>query len=199
VFRTRFRATIVLVALAVFLVFPLTALAHGQTSVGDYDLEIGFHNEPVYQGQPNALDFFVTNSKTGERVNGLEGGLHAEIIFGSYKRELTVEPQGEVDGAYTAYVIPTEVGDYTWHIWGDIQGTPLDVSMTSSPDTFGSAISTTSMDFPGTEPLPADLQAQAASATRLATIGLIAGIAGVLLALVGLAFGLAGRRAARAR
>jgi hypothetical protein len=197
--RSALRTVSGLVALIGFLIFPLVVLAHGQTSVGDYDLEIGFHNEPVYQGQPNGLDFFVTNSKTGEQVNGLEGSLHAEIIFGSHKKELAVEPQGEVDGAYTAYVIPTEVGDYTWHIWGDIQGTPLDVSMTSSPDTFGSAISPSSMDFPGTEPLPADLQAEAASATRLATIGLIAGIAGALLGLVGLAFGLAGRRAAPAR
>jgi hypothetical protein len=194
--RISLRATIILVSLSVFLVFPLAALAHGQTSVGDYDLEIGFHNEPVYQGQPNGLDFFVTNSKSGEAVNGLEGNLHAEIIFGSHKRELPVEPQAEVDGAYTAYIIPTEVGDYTWHIWGDIEGTPLDVSMTSSPDTFGSAISTTALDFPGTEPLLADLQAQATSASRLGIIGLAAGIAGVLMGIAGLSFGLTRRRAA---
>jgi hypothetical protein len=193
--RSILRVLGILEMLSVFVAFPLVALAHGQTSVGDYDLEIGFHNEPVYQGQPNGLDFFVTNSKTGEQVNGLEGSLHAEIIFGSHTKELTVEPQGEVDGAYTAYVIPTEVGDYTWHIWGDIRGTPLDVSMTSSPDTFGSAISPASMDFPGIEPLAADLQAQTASAARMGTIGLIAGIAGVVLGLVGAGFGLAARRA----
>src|SRR6185369_3073084 len=62
------------------------ALAHGQTTVGDYELEIGFHVEPPYVGIPNSLDLFVTNSKTNEKVNGLEQTLNVEIIRGSHKK-----------------------------------------------------------------------------------------------------------------
>lgn len=83
-------------------------------------LVIGFHNEPAYQGEPNGLDMFVTNMSTGEPVNGLEGTLKVEIIYGASKRELTMETQFGQDGAHTAYALPTEAGDYTWHIWGDI-------------------------------------------------------------------------------
>ena len=173
------------------------ALAHGQTQVGDYALEIGFHNEPVYQGDANSLDLFVTNSKTNEKVNGLEKTLQAEIIFGSSKKPLTLAPQDGVDGGYTAAVIPTEVGDYTWHIWGTIESTPVDVTMTSSPTTFGSAEAKAAYAFPAAEPALADVKAQAASASSLALIGLIVGIGGVILGVAGLAVGLMRKPVAR--
>src|SRR3712207_2445722 len=126
------------IAFAVFFSTGGAAFAHGQTQVGDYELVIGFHNEPAYQGEPNGLDLFVTNTKTNEKVEGLEKTLKAEIIFGASKKELTISPQFGRPGDYTAHVLPAEVGDYTWHIFGKIEDTPVDVSMTSSPDTFGS-------------------------------------------------------------
>jgi hypothetical protein len=189
-------SSLILLAALVFGTYG-AALAHGQTQVGDYALEIGFHNEPVYQGDPNGLDLFVTNSKTNEKVNGLEKTLQAEIIFGSSKKQLTLVPQDGVDGGYTAAVIPTEVGDYTWHVWGTIESTPVDVTMTSSPTTFGSAEPKASYAFPAPEPALADLKAQAASASSLALIGLIVGIVGVILGVAGLAVGLLRKPAAR--
>jgi len=187
---------LVLLAALVFGTYG-AALAHGQTQVGDYALEIGFHNEPVYQGDANSLDLFVTNSKTNEKVNGLEKTLQVEIIFGSSKKPLTLAPQDGVDGGYTAAVIPTEVGDYTWHIWGKIESTPVDVTMTSSPTTFGSAEAKAAYAFPAAEPALADLKAQVASASSLALIGLIVGIVGVILGAAGLAVGLMRKPVAR--
>ena len=186
-----------LLTLALTLAFLGVALAHGHTEVGDYELEIGFHNEPAYQGEPNGLDLFVTNMKTGEMVNGLEDTLKAEIIFGSSKKELKLEPQEEQDGAYTAYVLPTETGDYTWHIFGTIVDTPVDVSMTSSPDTFGSVEPKSSYSFPVAEPASADLNAQAMSAARSAQTAMLLGAAGAILGLLGLIFGFMGLQAAR--
>jgi len=164
--------------------------AHGKTTVGDYDLEIGFHNEPVIVGQPNALDLFVTNSKTGDKVNGLESTLSAEIIFGASKKSLTIEPQEDVDGAYTAFVIPSAVGDYTWHIFGKINDTPVDVSMTSSPDTFNSAEAADSYLFP-----PA--AASGAQAASSANTALLVGAAGLVVGLVALVLGLLAMQSAR--
>jgi len=63
----------------------ISALAHGTTQVGDYELEIGFLNEPVYQDVPNGLDLIVTNTKTNEAVNGLVNNLQVEIIHGASK------------------------------------------------------------------------------------------------------------------
>src|SRR3954463_3493698 len=83
------------------------ASAHGHITVGDYTLVIGFHNEPAYQGEPNGLDLFVSNTKTKENINGLADSLKVEIIFGASKKELKVKPQFGRDGAYTAYVLPS--------------------------------------------------------------------------------------------
>jgi hypothetical protein len=189
---------IALVAVLVFFAFVVApAQAHGHTEVGDYELEIGFHVEPALQGEPNGLDLFVTNHDTGEPVNGLENSLRVEIIFGASTRELELRPQFGQDGAYTADVLPTEVGDYTWHIWGDVEGTPVDVSMTSSPDTFGSVEPKSVVSFPGDEPSAGELAAQADAAARSAQTALIVGGLGAVLGLIGLVAGWMGWRAAR--
>ncbi|RPI24849.1 MAG: hypothetical protein EHM70_20780 [Chloroflexota bacterium] len=167
-----------------------TAAAHGHTEVGNYELVIGFHNEPAYQGEPNGLDLFVTNIETGEPVNGLEETLQVEIIYGSSKKELSLEPQFEQDGAYTAHVIPSETGDYTWHIFGIIEGMPVDVSMTSSPETFGSVEAKSSTSFPGNEAATGELASQADSAARAARIALVVAAVAAVLGLAGLVFGI---------
>ncbi len=186
--KSRIAITAALV-LVLCLIASVSAYAHGQTEVGDYELEIGFHNEPAYLNQPNGLDLFVTNTKTGEMVNGLEDTLQAEIIFGSSKKSLTIEPQEE-DGAYTAFVVPTQTGDYTWHIFGTIEDTPVDVSMTSSPDTFGSVELLSDYEFPASAPAAASAGSQTA---------LIAGIAGTVLGLLGLIVGLVALQTAQRR
>jgi hypothetical protein len=154
--------------------------------VGDYELVIGFHNEPAYQGEPNGLDLFVTNIKTEEPVNGLEETLHVEIIYGASKQELTMEAQWGQDGAYTAYVLPTEAGDYTWHIWGDIDGTPVDVSMTSSPDTFSSVEPKSAVAFPAAEPTLTELRDQAQLALTIGIVGAILGVIGIIMGFLGM-------------
>jgi hypothetical protein len=190
------RAALALLVAIALVPFTLsTALAHGHTTVGDYTLVIGFHNEPAYQGEPNGLDLFVSNTNTKENINGLADSLKAEIIFGASKKELKIKPQFGRDGAYTAYVLPSEKGDYTWHIWGDIKGTPVDISMTSSPTTFGAVEAKSAVAFPAAEATPAELQAQAAAAAQSAQLALIVGIVGAVLGVVGTVFGVIGLRA----
>ena len=194
------RSRISIVALfvsAVLLAFYQNAAAHGRTEAGDYELVIGFHNEPAYQGEPNGLDLFVTNLESDERVNGLEDTLRVEIIYGSSKKELQIEPQFGQDGAYTAHLIPTETGDYTWHIFGTIEETPVDVSMTSSPDTFSSVEPKASVSFPSAEAATGELASQATSAASTARTALVVGGIGVVLGLLGLVFGALGLQAAR--
>jgi hypothetical protein len=177
-------------ALILTLLFTLTVSAHGVTQVGDYELVIGFHNEPAYQSEPNGLDLFVTNTTTSEPVNGLEETLRIEIIYGASRQELALRGQFGQDGAYTADVLPTAAGDYTWHIWGEIEGTPVDVSMTSSPDTFGSVEPKSESAFPAAEPTLQDL----ANQTQLA---LTIGILGAVLGVIGIVMGFLGMRARR--
>lgn len=179
------------------LAFVQPAAAHGHTDVGKYELVIGFHVEPAYQGEPNGLDLFVTNTETEEPVNDLADSLQVEIIYGSSRQELEVRAQWGQDGAYTADVLPTEAGDYTWHIWGDIEGTPVDVEMTSSPDTFSPVRSKANVSFPAAEPATSELQAAVDAAASRASTALIIGVLGLVVGVVGLAIGFMGMRAAR--
>jgi hypothetical protein len=151
-----------------------------------------------FQGEPNGLDLFVTNTKTKENINGLADSLKVEISFGASKKELKMKPQWGRDGAYTAYVLPTQSGDYTWHIWGDIKGTPVDVSMTSSPDTFSAVEAKSEVAFPAAEATPAELQAQAAAAAQSAQLALLASGLGTVFGIVGIVVGVIGLRARRA-
>jgi hypothetical protein len=100
--------------LFIALLIPFTVSAHGVTQVSDYELVIGFHNEPAYQGEPNSLDPFVTNIVTNESVKGLEETLRVEIINGASKQELPIRAHFGQDGAYTADVLPTEAGEFAF-------------------------------------------------------------------------------------
>jgi hypothetical protein len=170
-----------------------TALAHGHTTVGDYELVIGFHGEPAYQDEPNGLDLFVTNTKTGEKVNGLASTLGAEIIYGTSKKAVQLKPQFGEDGAYTAYVLPTEAGNYPWHIFGMIKTTPVDLKMTSSPQTFSAVQPKSNVAFPSALPSPSALQQQIDSVNRLAVIALTVGVLGLLAGAGGVYYGLRNR------
>jgi hypothetical protein len=186
--------------LALALLFPATAvLAHGHAQVGDYELVIGFMNEPAYQGEPNGLELRVTNTKTGQPVSGLEETLQVEVIYGASRKALLLEPAFGAEGTYTADLLPTAAGDYTWHLFGSIDGTAVDVSMTSSPDTFASVRSKAEVAFPGEVVDAAALQEEAASARQMARVGLIAGLTGAILGLAGLLAGLSANRSRQRR
>jgi hypothetical protein len=184
-----------LAVLAAALLAAPSASAHGYVEVEEYELVIGFSSEPAYQGEPNGLDLRVTNTATGEPVAGLADTLQAAISFGGTSRELELRPRFGQEGAYTANVLPTEAGDYTWRIWGEIEGTPVDVTMTSGPDTFSAVEAKDVVAFPAAEPTPAELSAQAAQAAQTAQLALAVGGLGALLGLAGLLFGLRSRRA----
>ena len=191
-------AAAMLAAVLGAIIFPAaSASAHGHTTVGDYELVIGFRVEPAFQGEPNGLDLRVTNKTTKEPVKDLGETLRAEIIYGASKREVAIRPQWGQDGAYTADVLPSEAGDYTWHIWGDLNGTPLDVTMTSGEKTFGAVKAKSETAFPTVDATPAELSRQAADAAQSARTALDVAIAGVLVGAAGLAVGFLGWRAGR--
>jgi hypothetical protein len=173
-------------ALSLALSLSGLAFAHGHTPpVGDYDIVIGFHNEPAIQGLPNSLDLFVTNTKTQQKINGLEDTLQAEISFGSSKKTLTLTPQEDLEGAYTAYVIPSAAGKYTWRIFGKINDQAVDVSMTSGPDTFGEVEPQSSYLFPGGGSAAADSGGSASTALLVGGLGVVLGLAGLVVGLTG--------------
>jgi hypothetical protein len=173
------------------------AAAHGRVDVGEYELVIGFSTEPAYQGEPNGLDLAVRTKADQTPVTDLADTLKVEIIRGDTTRALNLRAVFGKDGSYTANVLPTEAGDYTWHIFGDINGTPVDVSMTSGEGTFGIVQPKADVSFPSADPTTADLVTQIQAVEARASQAWYVGIAGVVVGLIGLATGVIGLRGRR--
>ena len=151
-----------LFALGFLVALPLIASAHEARDVdnGKYHFVVGFLNEPAISGVVNSLDFRVSTNTgtpvagaddeaaTGTPIEGLESTLQVEIIYGDQKKTLTLEPRWKAPGAYNAWVIPTAAGDYTFHIFGTINGDQVDENFTSSPEGFSSVVDAKTLQFP---------------------------------------------------
>ena len=192
------------------------ASAHEERAVGKYLFEVGFVGEPALVNQLNGVflnvQFFEEGVpeagegdevEGGEPVAGLDESLTVELIVGgaAAKKEISFEPiEGEA-GSYVAAFLPTVTGDYTFHIFGEIEGTEIDESFESGPGRFDSVGSLDEVAFPAA---PADNAALSATvqalesrvdavdsggsdgtARTLGTVGLVAGL--VALALGGYA------------
>jgi hypothetical protein len=195
-----FRASgrrLVAVAAAALLVILATgvATAHEVRDVAGYQVVVGFIDEPVFVGQKSGLEFFV--SQNDQPVDGLEETLEAEVIKDGQTRDLPVEARFGEAGAYESVFFPTAAGAYTFHIFGTIDGTPIDEEFTSSPDGFNEVEELSGGQFPVQFPAQAELVADAeagADAASQVTIALALGAAGLLVGLVAIGLALAARR-----
>ena len=115
-----------------------SAFAHTVDSVGEYRLEIGWMNEPVVSGETNGIEFSVSHLEPGlelkeqkfnEGITGLEKSLKVELIFKEEKLILSLSPNHNIPGKYYAFVNPTVSGFYQVNILGNIEGTPISLSM----------------------------------------------------------------------
>ena len=124
-----------------FFIIPgmvLTADAHTIDSVGEYRVEIGWMNEPVVSGETNAIELYVSPLKSGleleEQVfeNGiadLKKTIKLQLIYKEDSITLPFSPDHNIPGKYYAFVNPTVSGFYQANVLGDIEGTPISLSM----------------------------------------------------------------------
>jgi hypothetical protein len=195
VFKRVGRAT-VLGAVLTTMVGISAASAHESREVGEYTFVVGFLDEPIYSGQKSGLDMRVSLGE--EPVEGLEETLQAEVIFDDQTRELEISPSFGEPGAYRSVFFPTAAGPYTFHIFGDVEGTAVDESFTSGPETFSEVQDVAGGQFPVQFPSTGDVVRDAeagANAATTATIALVLGGAGLIAGLVALGLTLARRRA----
>ncbi len=133
---------------------PAAVAAHDvrQVAGGQYEMVVGFLAEPAFSGERNGLDLHVSRPSAteaeGTPVEGLADTLRAEVIYGEETMELELEPRFDEPGAYRAIFFPTAEGDYTFHIFGDIEGTAIDERFTSGPETFSPVESSEPLQFP---------------------------------------------------
>jgi hypothetical protein len=151
------------------------ALAHERRVIGNYEIEVGWLNEPALADEPNGLFLSVVffpngvpaeggeGAQTeGQPVEGLEETLQAEIIAGggAQTKELTLEPAFNAPGEYESVIIPSVPGDYSFRIFGDLEGQQIVERFSSGPETFDSIEDTGELQFPQEVPSNAELQSE---------------------------------------
>jgi hypothetical protein len=162
------------------------ASAHYVFTAGIYRVAIGWQFEPAfgtdtYVGAQNAIQVFVdiasANNPKGTPVSTLNGDCsHPDFQVTVTVGTTTSSPfcpapaydgdtgNGRLD-EYDYPLIPTVVGNYTFHIFGAINGTPINQTVTSGPTTFDSVADSSSIEFPIAVP------ATAAIATKVDAVG----------------------------
>jgi hypothetical protein len=177
-------------------------LAHEHRAVGNYEFVVGWLNEPALAYEPNGLHLGITffpngvpeeeseeAEAAGQPVEGLEETLEAEIIAGggAQTRPLPLEPAFGEGGVYHSPLIPTVPGDYTFRIFGQIDGQEIDESFTSGPETFAVIEDPAEIQFPEELPSVPELEEQIGdggsgnsddTARALGIIGIIVGVIG---------------------
>jgi hypothetical protein len=174
-------------ALAALLAMAGLASAHEHRHVGDYELVVGFRNEPAYVGLLNGLDLHI-NDEDGEPVEGLADTLNVAILYGDQSQELNVRAVWGRPGAYTADVVPTETGTYSFHITGTIEGEAVDETFTGGPETFSEVQPIAALEFPASN---------AGAESNDNDQAMLFGIGGIVAGLLGLVVGVAAYVTAR--
>ena len=119
-----------LVATTVF-VSPLgikPAEAHITKVFGNYLVEIGWDNEPVYTGLANGAQVTIKKGSgdTAQPVINALKDLQISIKYGTITKPLDFLPSSTIDGQYHAVLIPTKVGTYSLVFSGTVEGQAID-------------------------------------------------------------------------
>jgi hypothetical protein len=220
-FRLGAAALAAIIGLAASGVFTDTppSLAHESRAVGNYELVVGFIGEPAFAYEKSGLEFFVTHypqgvpaegehaegeGPEGTPVEGLEETLEAEIIAGggAATKPLPIEASFGQPGAYESHLIITDPGEYTFRIFGEIEGQQIDESFTSGPETFGPLEDPQDIQFPELLAAPAvegESGSESASSESSSSddTARILGIVGIIVGVVGLGAGVIAVAASR--
>lgn len=167
-----------LVALAMSMA---VASAHYVFTAGEYRVAIGWQNEPssgtdTYVDDQNAIQVFI-DLASGDNPKGKPiSALNADCTHPDFQVTVTVGSttsspfcpaaaydddtgNGRMD-EYDYPLIPTVVGTYTFRIFGTINGTAIDKTVTSGPTTFDSIAEPTAVEFPVAVPAVSEITAK---------------------------------------
>ncbi len=148
--------------------FAVTS-AHYVFTAGKYRIAIGWQNEPAFGtdtfvGEQNAIQVFVDIASEDNPKGTPVSTLNQDCTHPDFQVTVTVgtttsspycpapayDPDtgnGRLD-EYDYALIPTVVGAYTFRIFGSINGTSINTTVTSGPTTFDSIADSSSVEFP---------------------------------------------------
>jgi hypothetical protein len=166
-----------LLALIALLTGYQTVLAHETITAGDYEIEVGWLNEPPVVGQQNAVVVNVSNTGAAEAQPVEDvSSLTVTLSYGGQSKTLTLAPLGEdTPGQFVAPVLPTVPGQYALILGGKLGDTAVDAQV--EPEEVAPAYT---LEFPSGAAQSADLGLMNWLIYLSLLIGLIALVLGVM-------------------
>jgi len=165
--RKSLLGVIILVGAALLLV-PVSA--HEGREAGPYQIVFGWRVEPAYTDLLNGPEFTIQmhsgeegeeeaegehsdtgvedHHDAGAMVEGAEDTLQLEVSFGDQTKQLRIRPVFGEPGNYTADLIPTRPGDYTFRLFGTIGETEIDETFSSADGEFSTVEPISDIRFP---------------------------------------------------
>lgn len=150
---------------AIIFVSPFSiknAEAHISKAIGNYVIEIGWSNEPVYSGLLNAAQITIKKGSGDSAkpiINALKN-LEVSVKYGGVTKSLDFLPSQTVEGQYDAAFIPTRAGTYSLVIKGSVEDQAInteislddvnDAAVLNFPPTAGTTDNTANLNQMGT-------------------------------------------------
>ncbi len=176
-----------LLALALTGLLPALASAHERRALGPYTVVVGFTVEPAIEGQPNGVDFRVTRTDGNTPVEGVQNSLKVQIAAGGgAPKEYALRTRFGMPGAYTADLIPTQTGAYTFQFVGTIDGTTVNERFESGPGRFNDVTPASTLHFPEVVPSGLELKGQIEALNGEIAMARSIGIGGAIVGALGL-------------
>ena len=142
--------TALILALLVVLSTFGIALAHTSVHAGNYEIEVGWADEPPVIGQRNAVVVNVADTTDEEKEVDVSK-LLVSVTYGGQTKPLTLQPLSEdAKNQYIAPILPLVPGEYTLQLRGQI-GDGTDVNLDVQPE---EVESTDALAFPSALALP---------------------------------------------
>ena len=107
------------------------AEAHITKVFGNYLVEVGWENEPVYTGLVDAAQVTIkkgSGDKAQPVINAIQN-LQISVKYGSVTKSLDFLPSPTVDGQYQAVLLPTKVGTYSLVFKGKVENQQIDAEI----------------------------------------------------------------------
>ena len=193
-FRKSLRISVIALMSVMLFVLPTVASAHERRDVGKSQFVVGFMVEPAILGEPNGIDLRISNKDNSEPVEGAEKTIKATIAFGgNAPKEFPLRAIFGKKGAYSADIIPTRAGTYTFTFTGQVGDTQVNEKFESGPGRFNDVTAPTALQYPEPAPFAGDLakqvvaaEAQARQANTLGMVGSGLGVLGLVVGAVAL-------------
>jgi hypothetical protein len=152
------------------------ASAHTTIHVGNYDVEIGWVDEPPIVGQRNAIVVNLSNTTAASSVVDISK-LTVDVSYGGQTKTLTLQPLSEdTTNQYIGPILPQVAGQYTVQLRGQLDST--NISSDVQPE---EVVPAGTLAFPSVATSQSKIGGISMS-DWVAAIGLIIGLAALILA-----------------